>query len=147
MEEAFYGPLGELTVPANQRNFATKANLPTYADKIADLKAQGAENYRLGAHLHPLTIEQNALHSFKSRTTLVPAFANTIGPGLFLQSDYCIGGCDGTYDRDMMWQGLSFWTTLRHGPTPWITSSYMPTMPGKLFFIEALAGPLNADCN
>ena len=180
MEEAFYGPLGELTVPVEQRNFATKENLPTYAEKIAALKAEGAklvtvygigrimhiafwestfaaefeteeewkaQNYRLGAHLHPLTIEQNALHSFKSRTTLVPAFANTIGPGLFLQSDYCIGGCDGTYERDLMWQGLSFWTTLRHGPTPWITSSYMPTMPGKLFFIKGLAGPLNAECN
>ncbi len=180
MEGAFYGPLGELTVPENQRNFATKNNLPTYEGKIADLKAQGAELvtvygigrimhiafwestfagefdseeewkkqcFRLGAHLHPLTIEQNALHSFKSRTTLVPAFANTIGPGLFLQSDYCIGGCDGTYERDLMWQGLSFWTTLRHGPTPWITSSYMPTLPGKLFFIKGLAGPLDADCN
>ena len=180
MEEAFYGPLGELTVPEGQRNFATKANLPTYEGKIADLKAKGAElvtvygigrvchiafweptfaadfasedewkkqTHRLGAVLHPLTIEQNALHSFKSRTTLVPAFANTIGPGLFLKSDWCIGGCDGTYDRDLMWQGLSFWTTLRHGPTTWITSSYMPTLPGKLFFIKELAGPLTADCN
>ncbi|MDF2725626.1 MAG: hypothetical protein K0Q59_5303, partial [Paenibacillus sp.] len=43
MEQAFYGPLGELTVPVAQRNFATKANLPTYADKIAALKAEGAE--------------------------------------------------------------------------------------------------------
>jgi hypothetical protein len=30
-----------------------------------------------------LTIEQNALTSFKSRTTHVPAFANTVGPGLW----------------------------------------------------------------
>src|SRR5262249_41187677 len=42
----------------------------------ADWKAQ---THRLGARLHPLTIEQNALTSFKSRTTLVPAYANTIG--------------------------------------------------------------------
>ena len=51
--------------------------------------------YRIGAKLHPLTIEQNAITSFKSRTTLVPCRANTIGPGLFLQADYIIGGCDG----------------------------------------------------
>jgi len=38
--------------------------------------------------LHPLTIEQNAITSFNSRFTLVPAFANTIGPGFFLQSDW-----------------------------------------------------------
>ena len=55
-----------------------------------------AQTHRLGAKLHPLTIEQNAITSFKSRTTLVPAFANTIGPGLFLKADWIIGGRDGT---------------------------------------------------
>jgi len=43
MEQAFYGKLGELTVPEAQRNFATKENLPRFADKINDLKAQGAK--------------------------------------------------------------------------------------------------------
>ena len=42
MTGAFYGPLGELTVPENQRNFATKENLPTYPEKIRKLKAEGA---------------------------------------------------------------------------------------------------------
>lgn len=112
MEQAFYGPLGELTVPTAQRHFATKATLPTYAEKIAALKAEGAElitvfgigrmmhiafwephfgaefasdeewskqTHRIGAQLHPLTIEQNAITSFKSRTTLVPCRANTVG--------------------------------------------------------------------
>ena len=103
--------------------------------------------YRLGMKLHPLTIEQNAITSFKSRTTLVPCRANTIGPGLFLQADYAIGGCDGTLSRGMQWQGLSFWTTLRYGPDRWVTSSYIPTLPGKLFFDKELAGPLVAECN
>jgi len=180
MENAFYGPLGELTVPKEQRNFATKTNLPTYPEKIAALKAEGAklvtifgigrmmhiafwephfaaefdsveewkkQNYRIGAKIHPLTVEQNALTSFKSRTTLVPCRANTIGPGLFLQSDRIIGGCDGTLGRGMQWQGLSLWTTLRHGPDMWIPSSFMPTLPGKIVFIKELAGPLVAECN
>ena len=103
--------------------------------------------YRLGMKLPPLTIEQNAITSFKSRTTLVPCRANTIGPGLFLQADYAIGGCDGTLSRGMQWQGLSFWTTLRYGPDRWVTSSYIPTLPGKLFFDKELAGPLVAECN
>ena len=94
-----------------------------------------------------MTIEQNAITSFKSRTTLVPCRANTIGPALFLQSDSVIGGCDGTFNRGMQWQGLSLWMTLRYGPTRWITSSYMPTLPGKLFFLKELAGPLVAECN
>ena len=68
------------------------------------------------AKLHPLTIEQNAITSFKSLTTLVLAFANTTGPGLFLESDYIIGGCDGTLGRGMMWQGMSFVVTLHNEP-------------------------------
>ena len=180
MKEAFFNKLGDLTVPENQRNFATKDNLPTYADKIAALKEDGAKlvlvfgigrmchiafwepqfaedyatesewksaTHRIAAKLHPLTIEQNALTSFKSRTTLVPCRANTIGPGLFLQADYIIGGCDGTLGRGMGWQGMSFLTTLHYGPDMNITSTYMPTLPGKLFYLKELAGPLTAECN
>lgn len=180
MESAFYGPLGDKTVPEHQRWFATPDRLPHYAERIAELKKAGAEltvifgigrvchiafwephfadefatldewkaqTHRLGARLHPLTIEQNALTSFKSRTTLVPAFANTIGPGLFLQADRIIGGADGVFDRGMQWQGLSLWMTLRYGPDPWVPSSFMPTLPGRLFFLEGLAGPLVAEVN
>lgn len=180
MEEAFYGPLGELTVPEAQRHFATRDILPTYPEKINKLRKEGAklivvfgigrvfhiafwephfagefkseeewraQEYRLGAKLHPLTIEQNAITSFKSRTTLVPAFANTIGPGIFLKADRIIGGCDGTMGRGMMWQALSLWVTLRHEPNIWIPSSFMPTLVGKLFFLKELAGPLTAECH
>ena len=180
MKEAFFDKLGENTIPASQRNFATKDNLPTYPEKIAALKAEGAklvvifgigrmchiafwepqfadefdsveewkkQCYRIAAKLHPLTIEQNAITSFKSRTTLVPCRANTIGPGLFLQADYIIGGCDGALSRGMGWQGMSFLTTLHHGPDKYIPSTFMPTFPGKLFYLKELAGPLTAECN
>ena len=180
MCQALFNPLGELTVPESQRNFATKENLPTYPEKIAKLKAEGAKlilvygigrmchiafweptfaadyadasewekaPYRIAAKIHPLTVEQNALTSFKSRTPLVPCRANTIGPGLFLQADYAIGGADGTLGRGMQWQGMSFWTTLRYGPDKWITSTFIPTLPGRLFFLKELAGPLEAECN
>lgn len=180
MQAAFYGPLGERTVPRGQRWFATPDRLPEYAQKIADLKRSGAEltvifgigrvchiafwephfasefatvdewraqTHRLGARLHPLTIEQNALTSFRSRTTLVPAYANTIGPGLFLQADRIIGGADGTFGRGMQWQGTSLWMTLRYGPDPWVPSSFMPTLAGRLFYLDELAGPLVPDMN
>lgn len=179
MRQALFEPLGELTVPEQQRNFATKENLPTYAEKIAVLKGEGAklvlvygigrachiafwephfaaeyeeeewkkQTHRIGAKLHPLTVEQNAITSFKSRTTLVPCRANTIGPGLFLQADYAIGGCDGALGRGMQWQGMSFWMTLRYQPDKWVTSSFIPTLPGKLFYLKELEGPLVAECN
>ncbi len=94
-----------------------------------------------------MTIEQNAITSFKSRTTLVPAYANTIGPGLFLASDRIIGGADGVLGRGMGWQGLSLRMTLHHEPTPWIPSTYMPTQAGRLFYLRELAEPLVAECN
>ncbi len=180
MEQALYGPLGSATVPAKQRHFAVKAELPTYAQQIGDLKKQGArlvtvfgigrvchiafwephfaaefateqewraQTHRLGARLHPLTIEQNALTSFRSRTTLVPAFANTIGPALFLGADRIIGGADGTFGRGMQWQGMSLRMTLQHEPTAWIPSSFMPTLAGRLFYLQELAEPLLADCH
>lgn len=180
MKQAFFNKLGDLTIPESQRNFATKDNLPTYAGKIAALKAEGAklvlvygigrachiafwephfadefeceadwkaQTHRIAAKLNPLTIEQNAITSFKSRTTLVPCRANTVGPGLFLQADYAIGGCDGALGRGMGWQGMSFLTTLHYGPDMNITSSYIPTLPGKLFYLKELAGPLVAECN
>lgn len=180
MEQAFYGPLGRLTVPADQRHFATRKALPAYPRQIAALRKEGArlvtvfgvgrachiafwephfaaefktleewkrQTHRVAAKLHPMTIEQNAITSFKSRTTLVPARANTVGPGLFLQSDTIIGGCDGALGRGMTWQGMSFWLTLHHEPTAWIPSTFMPTLPGKLFYLKELAGPLVAACN
>jgi glucosamine-6-phosphate deaminase len=180
MQQALYGPLGQRTVPLQQRHFAHKGQLPTYASQIADLKKRGArlvtvfgigrvchiafwephfaaefanetewkaKTHRLGARLHPLTIEQNAITSFRSRTTLVPAFANTIGPALFLAADRIIGGADGALGRGMQWQGLSLRMTLLHEPTPWIPSSYMPTLPGRLFYVRELAGPLAAECH
>lgn len=178
MEEAFYGPLGEYTVPPAQRHFASKDELPEYAGQIDGLRSQGAgmvvvfgigrachiafwephfaaefdsvedwkaQTHRIGAVLHPLTIEQNAITSFRGRYTLIPCFANTIGPGIFLRADWIIGGADGCWTNGMQWQGPCLWTTLRYGPNPWVTSSFMPTLPGRLFFVKDLAGPLIAE--
>ena len=180
MEKAFYGPLGSLTVPPPHRNFATKDVLPSYPEKLAALRREGAsvvlvygigrmchiafwepqfgaefssddawlrQPYRIGAHLHPLTIEQNAITSFRSRTSLVPCCANTVGPSILFSADRAIGGADGAFGRGMQWQGMSLWMTLRYGPTRFVPSSYIPTLPGKLFFLKELAGPLLPDVN
>jgi glucosamine-6-phosphate deaminase len=119
---------------------------PHFAEEFPDDRSWKAEPFRLGARLHPLTIEQNSLHSFASRLTLIPLFANTIGPGLYAGADYAIGGADGACGP-LNWQGQSFWMTLRYGPNPWVPSSYMPTIPGRLFAIKALVGPLTPQAN
>lgn len=173
MEKSFYEPLGELTVPIEQRHFATREELPLYAGKIAALREKGAKQvmvygvgrachiafwdphfaldyestedwlkatHRVGAMLHPLTIEQNAYLTFHGNYIPMTCYANTIGPGIMFQSDYAIGGADGVLGRGMSWQGQTLWLTLRYGKNPWITSSFIPTIPGKLLFLKELAG-------
>lgn len=66
--------------------------------------------HRIVARLRPFTIDQNAIASFKSRTTAVPCRASTIGSGLFIQADYIIAGA---LLRGMQWQGMSPLLTLR----------------------------------
>lgn len=120
---------------------------PHFGEEFENDEVWRSQTHRIGAVLHPLTIEQNALTSFKSRTTFVPAYANTIGPALFSNADYAIGGADGVFGRGMQWQGLSLWVTLRHPVTRHIPSTWMPTIPGTLFFVRELAGPLEAETN
>jgi glucosamine-6-phosphate deaminase len=169
LSELLLRPLGALAVPVAQRSFATQRSLPKYAQKIADLKAHGAslvmvyrigrmmgigfwepqlaagfeseedwkaQYYRKSVSLHALTVEQYALERFSGRTALVPCFANAVGPALFLNCDYAIGCCDSP------WQAAALWTSLRHGPNVWIPSSFIPTLPGRLYYAKELAGPL-----
>ncbi len=175
IQNAFFTPLGDLTIPAAQRNYASQDNLHKYPERIAALKAAGAvivttcgigrmmqlalwepqfasefsseeewkaQTFRKGAKLHPLTVEQYSMTRFGGRTTLVPCFANTIGPALFLQSDYVISGVGGSLAGNLMWQSMPLWTTLRYGASVWIPSTFLPTLPGKLFFHKNLAGPM-----
>jgi glucosamine-6-phosphate deaminase len=120
---------------------------PHFGAEFATDEVWRQQTHRLGARLHPLTIEQNAITSFKSRTTLVPAYANTIGPAFFTNADYAIGGADGELGRGMQWQGLSLWVTLRHPVSRHVPSTWMPTQPGVLYFTKELSGPLVPEVN
>lgn len=118
---------------------------PHFAAEFSSEEEWKRQTHRVAAQLHPLTIEQNAITGFKGCYTSIPCFANTIGPGIFLQADRIIGGADGAWTNGMQWQGPSLWITLRYSPDPWVTCSYMPTLPGRLFYVKQLAGPLVAD--
>jgi glucosamine-6-phosphate deaminase len=121
---------------------------PHFAEDYKSMEEWSQATHRVAAKLHPMTIVQNSITSFKSRITLVPARANTIGPGIFLKADYTIGGVDGYLPvRNMIYQGMTLWVTIKYGPSMWIPSSVMPQFPGKLFFIKPLAGPLEPEVN
>lgn len=116
---------------------------PHFAKDYACAEDWLKATHRLGAVLHPLTIEQNAYLTFHGNYVPMTCYANTIGPGIMFQSDFSIGCCDGALGRGMSWQGQSLWMTLRYGKNPWITSSYIPTIPGKLLFLKELAESCN----
>ena len=78
MEQAFYGPLGKLTVPPKQRHFATAAALPKYAAQIKLLKEKGAKLvtvYGIGRACHiafwepHFAEEYSTLAAWKADTT------------------------------------------------------------------------------
>jgi len=116
---------------------------PQFAAEFSSEEEWEAQYYRKGAKLHPITFEQNAVTVYNSWSPRMPCFANTIGPGLFLQSSYAIGGLFGNLSTGTVWQSMSLWTTLRYGKSVWFPSTYMPTLPGKFFFDQALISPLD----
>ena len=76
MGKALFGPLGRLTVPKGQRNFAVKRTLPTYGQKIAELRKDGAmlvTVYGVGTTGHiafwgPYFAEKYSLSDWKKQT-------------------------------------------------------------------------------
>jgi glucosamine-6-phosphate deaminase len=53
----------------------------------------------------------------------------------------------GVLNRGMQRQGLSFWMPLRYGKTLWVPSTYTAALPGRVFFVKELAGPLEPEGN
>jgi len=101
------------------------------------------QTHRLGARLHPLTIEQNAITSFRSRTTLVPCFANTIGPGLFLAADRIIGGADGgAGPRHAVAGVVAADDAAARAVDVDSFQLHAHACRGRLFYLRELAGPL-----
>ena len=140
--------------PANVR-FPTTANIAHYSDQIADLGGAdvcyggigwsghiafwepqlGAEvngdldaYRRLGGRiveLHPMTIMQNALHSFGGDWSWVPPKAATIGPRDILGAGHRSFWLDGDLGGGISWQRFIA-RLVAHGPvTPFVPGSLL----------------------
>lgn len=96
--------------------------------------------YLISAKLSPLTIEQNACLVHQGNFTKLTTRGNTISIGLMMKSDYTTGGINADHIFPKFnWQGIGIWTALRYGPNPYMPDSYLPTKPGKFFFVKKLA--------
>jgi glucosamine-6-phosphate deaminase len=135
----------DLRPPSSQIHFPTKEVVETYSQRIADLGgadvcyggigwaghiafwephlgtefAGNIEAYRsAGARLvelHPMTVMQNALHSFGGDWSWVPPKANTIGPLDILSARHRSFWLDGDLGGGFSWQRFIA-RLVAHGP-------------------------------
>jgi glucosamine-6-phosphate deaminase len=89
--------------------------------------------------LHPMTIMQNALHSFSGDWSLVPPKANTIGPAEVLSSRECSFWLDGHILGNIAWQRFIARLVI-HGPiTPLVPGSILQTTKSTFTLLGGVA--------
>lgn len=103
-----------------------------------DLEAFKQAKARL-VTLHPMTIMQNALHSFSGDWSLVPPKANTIGPAEILMAKERSFWLDGHILGNITWQRFIA-RLVAHGPvTPLVPGSILQTAPTTYTMLGGVA--------
>lgn len=112
---------------------------PHLAERFdGDLDAFRAQRAQL-VDLHPITIMQNALHSFGGDWSWVPPMANTIGPADVLAARDRSFWLDGDLGGAASWQRFIA-RLVAHGPvTPWVPGSILQTVPGSYTMLGGVA--------
>jgi glucosamine-6-phosphate deaminase len=159
----------ELRPPDDQIHFPTTDALPDYSEQIEALGGAdvcyggigwcghiafweshlGAEfdgdldaYMRAGARLvelHPMTIMQNALHSFSSDWSWVPPKANTIGPREILGAKHRSFWLDGDLGGGVSWQRFIA-RLVAHGPvSEFVPGSILQTAPTDYTILGGVA--------
>jgi glucosamine-6-phosphate deaminase len=162
----------ELRPPESQIHFPTTDLVGTYSDRIADLGGAdvcyggigwaghiafwephlGAEfagdlaaYRRAGARLvelHPMTVMQNALHSFGGDWSWVPPKANTIGPRDILGARHRSFWLDGDLGGGHSWQRFIA-RLVAHGPvSEWVPGSLLQETRTDYTMLGAVADDL-----
>lgn len=89
--------------------------------------------------LHPMTIMQNALHSFSGDWSWVPPCANTIGPEQVMKARWRSFWCDGYLGGGVSWQRF-ICRLVAHGPVnTYIPGSILQTAPGDYVILGGVA--------
>ncbi len=111
---------------------------PHLADLYPDFEewqAQGAQCVTL----HPMTIMQNALHSFRGDWSRVPPKANTIGPRDILSARHRSFWLDGAFPQSECWQAF-IGRLVAYGPvTPYVPGSILQTAPTDYTWLDEVA--------
>lgn len=104
-----------------------------------DLEAYKKAGARL-VTLHPMTIMQNALHSFYGDWSLVPPKANTVGPAEILSAKECSFWLDGHVLGNISWQRFIARLAI-HGPVnTFVPASILQTTTTTFTLLGGVAG-------
>jgi glucosamine-6-phosphate deaminase len=169
MEQFFLLIDPKLRPPAKQIHFPTKQALKDYGKRIADLggadvcyggigwcghiafweahlgeefgsdlKAYMKAGPRL-VELHPMTIMQNALHSFGGDWSWVPPKANTIGPAQIIGARYRSFWLDGDLGGGVSWQRFIARLAAHGRVNTLVPGSILQTAPGDYTILGGVA--------
>jgi len=106
-----------------------------FEDNLEGFKKEGAKV----VELHPMTIMQNALHSFDGDWSLVPPKAVTIGPKQIMEADHRSFWLDGYIGGGISWQRFIARLSL-HGPvTPVVPATLLQTEPTDVTLLGKVA--------
>lgn len=112
-----------------------------FVDNLEGFKEQGTRI----VELHPMTVMQNALHSFSGDWSHVPPKAITIGPKQILGADHRSFWLDGYIGGGVSWQRFIARLVL-HGPvTPLVPGSLLQTEKGDITILGEVAGNVEVD--
>jgi len=159
----------KLRPPLNQVHFPTRKDLSSYGKMIEDLGGADVcyggigwcghiafweahlgfefgddmESYRKAGprcvELHPMTIMQNALHSFSGDWSWVPPKANTIGPAQIIGSKYRSFWLDGYMGGGVSWQRFIARLVAHGRVNTLVPGSILQTVPGTYTIIGGVA--------
>ncbi|MGQ9629905.1 MAG: hypothetical protein ACUVXI_06245 [bacterium] len=169
MEQFFLAIDEKLRPPMKQIHFPTKEYIESYGRMIEDLGGADVcyggigwcghiafweahlgeefgddlESYKKAGprcvELHPMTIMQNALHSFSGDWSWVPPKANTIGPAQILGAKDRSFWLDGYIGGGVSWQRFIA-RLVAHGPVnTFVPGSILQTAPGTYTILGGVA--------
>lgn len=158
-----------LRPPEKNIHFPTKEVLPDYATMIADLGGADCcyggvgwcghiafweahlgfefgddlESFKKAGprlvELHPMTIMQNALHSFSGDWSWVPPKANTIGPAQIVQAKDRSFWLDGYIGGGVSWQRFIARLAAHGRVNTLVPASILQTLPGTYTLLGGVA--------
>ncbi len=112
-----------------------------YEDNLEEYKELGPDI----VELNPMTIMQNALHSFSGDWSSVPPKAATIGPAQILGAKHRSFWLDGYIGGGVSWQRFIARLVL-HGPvTPLVPGSLLQTKKGDVTLLGGVADDVKID--